>query len=419
MPNNMPHNGLETYDTAPAAWAALGRRGDKAAMDKAKRLSKSPAPDDFKSGSTNHEKVQALINATVWKSYGLALTWHERMRKHGLGEGGPLYGPAGNFGYSAALLACALRDGREDVVRLERETLAWYRDYCSEIAVPRPGSIVAILKDGKPDSDARSVQGGPNGHVFMGGSRAAFSGIGWYYEAQATNLYQWLANTPGRALSARLAKYTPTAKMAWESWPWLTAMLLDLIQVKADAQPRSLSAAFRAADLGRRLEIDGAGPLKCKWRTEVVRFQDGSAFWTTDRATASPKPPASVIEYTAGQGLKIYIPDGYRNEGCTGKGTIEYTGANVWAEAVADGQRPVKTLVRPRSTIISHRVYPAKGIVWQDGKLHPRVEPPAPPPGPGPNPSEPPNGSPRDDRDWHDYPGLWLTKLWRWIEARF
>lgn len=42
------------------------------------------------------------------------------------------------------------------------------------------------------------------------------------------------------------------------------------------------------------------------------------------------------------------------------------------------------------------------------------------PPGPGPGPEPPdPTPPPDKDRDWYDYPGVWLSKLWNWIEERF
>lgn len=411
--SNTTRSGLKTHDSTPAAWGALGRRGDGQSRRKAKHMMHAgPEPDHKPFGSSNHHKIQALNNAVVFGDYRLAKSWHKNMRKYGLGEAGPLYGPAGNFGYSAALLACAMRDGRDDIVDLERGALAWYRDYAREISIDRPRSITAILPDGRTDSDNRAIQGGPEGQVFMGGSRAAFSGIGWYYEAQATNLYQWIVGTQGRELSPRLAHYGPrNVNNCWDSWAWITAMLLGLIQAKSSEQPQTLSKAFRSSTLGSRLNTFVAGPLKCKWRTEVVRFRDGSAFWTTDRTTAAPKPPASVVEHTRGGGLRIFIPDGYKNYGCTGRGSVHFDDYKVWAEAVADGKQPARTFVRPRSEIISHRVYPARGTGWQEGKLHPKSDPP----GPGPE-LEPPDD---DDRDWYDYPGLWLTKLWRWLERRF
>lgn len=393
---NTTRSGLKTHDATPAAFGALGRRGDQAAKQKARRMMHAgPEPDHKPFGSSNHHKIQALNNAVVYGSYDLALSWHKNMRKHGLAEGGPLYGCAGNFGYSAALLACALRDGRDDIAELEREALAWYRDYAREIAIDRPRSITAILPDGKTDSDNRMIQGGPEGQVFMGGSRAAFSGIGWYYEAQATNLYQWLVDTSGRELSPRLAGYEPrNVTNCWDSWVWIAAMLLDLIPAKASAQPQTLARAFRTTSLPELFDgIGAAGPLKCKWRTEVIRFSDGSAFWTTDRKTASPKPPASVIEYGANGSLKIYIPDGYKNYGCTGRGSVEWSNRNVWGVAVADGEQPDRTTVRSRSEIVSHRVYPARGKGWRDGRFHPKETPV--PPGPGPEPEKP-----DDDESW-------------------
>lgn len=402
---NTTRSGLKTHDSTPAAYGALGRRGDQQARRKARAMMHAgPEPDHKPFGSSNHHQIQALNNAVVFGDYALAKSWHKNMRKHGLGEGGPLYGPAGNFGYSAALLACALRDDRDDIVKLERESLAWYREYAREIAIHRPRSITAILPDGKTDSDKRTIQGGPKGQVFMGGSRAAFSGIGWYYEAQATNLYQWLADTPGSELSPRLAGYEPrNVTNCWDSWAWTTAMLLGLIPAESSSQPENLANAFRMNDLGGHLDGVEAGPLKCKWRTEVIRFSDGSAFWTTDRKTASPKPPASVIEYGANGALKIYIPDGYKNYGCTGRGSVMYDTRNVWAKAVADGERVVITTVRPRSEIISHRVYPARGKGWQDGKLHPKSETPA-PPSPGPEP-EPPEEDPCEGKGG-------LSRIW-------
>lgn len=403
MPNTMP-SGLKTHDATPAAWGCLGRRGDNAAMQKARRMMKGkPTPGGIKHGSENHHLIQALINAVVFIDYKVAEEWFALVRKHGIGEGGSLYFPSGDCGYVLPLIRAAEMDGRDDIAQQGREYLARVVEWMEPMALPGGiDEVVTWLPSGKHPSDRNYLPTGPEGHVFFPGSRALFGheppGSGWYMSGPATVLYQWLTGTPGRSLPGRYASYRPDSHMnTWDSWPWMAAMIYGLIPAKSTAQPQTLAKAFRTMDAVDITETE-PGPYKLKFGMEVLRFANGSMLCTASHRTAGPKPPVNWVEYHAASNtVRMAAPDGLIAYGAKGVGSIERKGDAVFARAKSGGV-VMDSRSFPTDSVTGHWVLKAKSAgPWKTGKLHPKSETPVPPvpPGPGPEPE-----NPVDDESW-------------------
>lgn len=401
------------HDITPACFGILGRRGDTAAMTKAKKLMGGhPTPWNTKT-SDNIRCIQAVCNAVVWRDYENAEKWFERAREVGIGEGGGLYWPAGDVGYAIALTLSALDDGHDNLYQQGREYLSWCVDLMRRIVVPRrPSAIIGIGRDGKEYPGEGSIRGGPEGHVYMPGPRAAFGSVrpGWYLEGPATNVYQWLAGVPHREINPRYANYAPGGP-TWDSWPWLVAQLRRLTPASRDPKPTLLSRVFRRSDLTDLIAGVEPGPYKLRYGLNIVR----SDFWmmvAASHPTSGPKPPATWIEWTKGNGrVRIAYPDGYRNYGNRGRGTIEWTRDEVWAEGESEGVI-LKSKRRERSQVREHWVLAPRATGWKEGALHPRQPAPVPPP-PAPPPGE------DEDRNIFDRIGDALSRLWQWLEARF
>lgn len=389
MPNQMP-SGLKTHDATPAAYGCLGRRGDNASMQKARRMMKGkPTPPGIRHGSPNHHLIQALINAVVFSDYVVADEYLKLIRKHGIGEGGSNYFPSGCCGYMLPLIRAAELDGRDSIAQQGREFMARVLEWMEPMTIDRPPSrVISWLPSGE-HVVARGYQPtGQGGHVFFPGSRALYhppDGAGWYAEAPATVLYQWLTGAPGRSLPGRYASYVPKGvDGVWDSWPWMVATIYGLIPAKATPQPHTLAKAFRTKTLPSVL-ADDPGPYKLKFGMQVVRLRNGSMLCTASHRTAGPKPPVNFVEYhEPSGGVRLAAPDGLIAYGATGKGSIEWTGTEVWARAENDKGTVMPSRRYKRSDVVSHQVMPPKSSgPWQEGKLHPKTEEPEPPrPGP-------------------------------------
>lgn len=379
---------VSAHDITPACWAALGRRGVSGAMARAERMFPSVVPGT-KAGSPNIHLIIALNNAAVHRDYTRARDYLADMRKFGSGEGGPLYGPAGGPGYVASLATLARLDS-ELVVEIESlKYLAQWRDYAAEIAMPRPSNVLVVRPNGKEYDQADRIPAGgwDVKHVFMGGDRAMFSGTafpGWYEFGIATSLYNWLIDAEKREIDSRFSGYSPTTPRTWDSWAWLICQLNGWVPATADSQPKTVGKAYRTNSLADWLVGVEPGPYKYRWATEAVKFRSGSQFHTTSHATASPKPPASIIDYdSTDRVVRIYVPDGFTNYGDDGRGWVEHTNRHVWGECHSDFTgATLRTKKRDRGYVVSHRVLRARATQWEDGELHPREPEPRPEPPP-------------------------------------
>lgn len=383
------------HDITAACWAVLGRRGDSAAMIKAKKLvNNQKAPWNTRT-SDNIRAIHAVLNAAIWRDYKNAMLWFSRARDVGIGEGGPLYWPAGDVGYIIALTLLADEDGESEIGREGREYLAWCVDLMRKLEWRRPGRGYTSIGPGPKEwPSERNPWLGEEGYVCMPGARAAFSGHlrpNWYAEGPATNAYQWLTNTPGRVLSGRYGEYKPGGP-TWSSWPWLVAQLARWIPASRDAQPKKLAKVFKTHHLNGMLEGVAPGSYKLRFELNVVRG-DHWMLAAASHPTSGPKPPATWIEWSDGR-CRMAFSDGYRNYGNRGRGTIEWTRDEVWAEGTAaDIEVTLRSKRQDRAGVREHWVLAPKATKWKEGALHPSK--PEPRPGPAPPPDE------DDDRRWY------------------
>lgn len=403
---------VSAHDITAGCWAVLGRRGVPGAMDKAKNLvNHQRAPWNTRT-SDNIRAIQAFLNASIWRDYGNAKKWFKRAREVGIGEGGPLYFPAGDVGYAIALTLIAREDGKVELYRQGQEYLSWCVDLMRKISWHRPGAgYVSIGPGPKEWPSERKPRLGEEGYVCMPGARAAFSGHlrpNWYAEGPGTNVFQWLTGTPDRALSGRYGEYRPGGP-TWSSWPWLVAQLQRWIPADRGAQPTRLGRAFRRRDLTDLLEDVEPGLYRLRFGLDVVRG-DHWLLVAASHPTAGPKPPATWIEWTDGE-VRLAFPDGYQNYGNEGRGTIEWTRDEVWAEGVADGTT-LKSKRHDRAGVREHWVLDPRVTLWRTGELHPREPVPVPPP-PAPPPDE------DDDRRWYKRIADAIRELWRRVRRWF
>src|SRR5690606_25662790 len=142
--------GRKLYDITPACLAALGRRGDAQAMrDAQARMGGGPEPPHGVWGSPNHWLLSATCNVVVWRDYGLAEGWLDMARTTGVGEGGPLYWPAGDVAPMIAIALCAEADGRQGIARQAWEYLAWVRGAMLELELGQINEIVVLGPGGQ------------------------------------------------------------------------------------------------------------------------------------------------------------------------------------------------------------------------------------------------------------------------------
>jgi hypothetical protein len=414
--SNKNNSGRWFHDINPASWGILARRGVPGAKEKSRQYSKSVEPSR-KYGSTNHHLIQAVINIACHSHYALLEEYLTNMRKYGMGEGGSLYGPTGNFGYMVVATELAKLDGKEQIAKAGQEFLARAVEWMEPLAIDKPPTrIGAVLPSGER-WDSRKYQGKGTGHVFLPGSRALFGhtppGTGWYAEATATIVYQWLTNAKNRSLPIRFANYAPPSddENTWDAWAWQVAQVAGWIPASAKKQPTLLAAAFRK----NVIDLAGAspGPYRLRFGMEAVRLADGSLLHTASHKTASPKPPVNWVEYYAPTGtLRVCAPDGLRTYGSTGRGEIKSNIKQVWAWAKADDSVAFESKKYRKAKVVSHLVLPAKSNKsWVAGALNPAPTPVPPPPVPTP-PTPPPPPPPPDDDDceWWNIP-CWLRKI--------
>lgn len=162
--------------------------------------------------------------------------------------------------------------------------------------------------------------------------------------------------------------------------------------------------------------LDGVGTL---WGCFLVRFERGSACIGYGRAVTVSTAPVYTMAVHADGTVEYLVMDG----GGRGGDNIDREPCGVDLQrnsprvtAWAGGEDlPVKRLPFHKDRW-GEPVWIVKlARNGQHEVLWPREATPE-PPGPGPEPPTPPRD---DDRDWYDYPGLWLTKLWWWLEGRF
>lgn len=156
--------------------------------------------------------------------------------------------------------------------------------------------------------------------------------------------------------------------------------------------------------------VDIAGWGNAKWPCYLFRFERGGACIGYRRAINGNTAPLYAMSiHDDGRIHYLALDPGNRHDIDIEPCGIDTVGA--WAGGES---RPIKRM----------EFRPARwgDVLWQVdiGRKGARVvlpekEPSPQPPPPAPKP-EPPAG---DDRRWYDYPGVWLTKLWRWIERRF
>lgn len=401
------------HDITAGCWAVLGRRGDSAAMTKAKKLvNNQKAPWDTKT-SDNIRAIHAVLNAAIWRDYKNAMLWFSRARDIGIGEGGPLYWPAGDVGYIIALTLLADEDGEAEISREGREYLSWCVDVMRKLSWTRPGAgYVGIGPGPKEWPSERNNWLGEEGYVAMPGARAVFSGHlhpNWYAEGPGTNVYQCLQGIEGRVLSGRYAEYKPGGS-TWDSWPWLVAQIRGWIPASRDAQPTRLARAFRSNELTELLNGVEPGPYRLRFGLDVVRG-DHWLLMAASHLTAAPKPPATWIEWADGE-CRIALPDGYRNYGNTGRGSIEWTRDYVWAEGRAahdDETVTLRSKRHDRAGVREHWVLSPRATRWGLGALHPSE--------PRPEPEPPPDED--DDRRWYQEITDAIRDWWRSVRERF
>lgn len=401
------------HDITPACFGALGRRGDAAAMTKSKKLMGGQPSGGVKS-SDNIEMIHAVSDSVVFKDYRAAKKWFAHMRDPGIGEGGPLYFPAGDVGYVAALATVAEEDGALDVYDDATDYLAWAVNVLDIIAVPkRPSSQLHHFPNLVGGSD-RPIIGGPGKNPYMPGPRAAFGHDGgWYAEGIAASIYSWLLDNPDRQLANRFQQYEPGGP-TWDSWAWLIATLRGWIPASRDRQPTRLRRAFTRKSLNDLIDgLSPEGEYQLRFGLDVVRG-DHYLLVAVSHPTSQPKAVAATMWWSdADNTVHFAYPDGKVNYQVDAKGFIRWDNDEVWADAEgkdADGDfNQIRSKRFDRGGVSSHLVLRPRTKRWVEGDLHPNEPVPAPPP-----PSPPPDDD--DDMDWYDYPGYWLTRLWHFLE---
>lgn len=177
--------------------------------------------------------------------------------------------------------------------------------------------------------------------------------------------------------------------------------------------------------------LDGVGTM---WPATLVRFERRAATLGEGRAINANTAPVYAMTVDEKGTVRYLVLDTGSRSGVNPEPVrvlVSGDGAVRDYNVVAGGE----DLPKKNMLISSSEPDHSGRVLWEirlrRGGDHewrfPREEkePPAPvPPGPGPVPPGPgpePPAPPRDDdeRDWYDYPGLWLTKLWRWLQERF
>lgn len=175
-------------------------------------------------------------------------------------------------------------------------------------------------------------------------------------------------------------------------------------------------AITRPEDLVREavldiMDISGWG--NSKWPCYLVRFDRGGACIGYRRAiNGNTAPMYSMGVHEDGTVHYLTLDPGNRHDINIEACGMDYAPGDVSLRAWAGGgDRPVKNLEFKGSrwgqllwiVDIGRR---GGSLVW------PEPGQPVPPP-PEPPPDE------DEDREWYDWPGIWFTKLWRWIEGKF
>lgn len=404
------------HDITPACFGALGRRGDAAAMTKARKLM-GGAPSGGVKSSDNIEMIHAVCDAVVWRDYRAAKKWFDHMRDPGIGEGGPLYFPAGDVGYVVALATVAEEDGALDVYDDATDYLAWAAHVLDVIAVPKRPSKQRHHFPNITGENDRSIVGGPVKNPHMPGPRAAF-GIdgGWYAEGIAASIYDWLLDNPDRQLANRFQQYEPGGP-TWDSWAWLISTLRGWIPASRDRQPTRLRKAFTRQHLNDLIDgLEPEGAYQSRFGLDVVRG-DHYLLVAVSHPTSQPKAVAATMWWSdADNTVHFAYPDGKVNYQVDAKGFLAFDDRHVWADATGkDADGVFNRISSPkfrRAGVRSHLVLRPRTKRWVEGVMHPREPVPAPPP-PAPPPDE------DDDRDIFDRIGDALSRLWHWLEARF
>lgn len=408
---------LREHIITPAAYGILGRKGVPGAFAKARKMMEGePTPDRAKWSSDNWHLIQAANNALVFGDYGLAYSWLENAQTIGIREGGPLYFPAGDIMPWVSIIWAADRDKEYKLMRQGTEFLSWIYRLLSPMTIPRPNKITVWVPNGKKSFEPNTRGGN---HVFFPGPRAIFknpdtNGGGWYAENPATLMMQFWNDDRGRLLPDRYARYSPGEGGTWDAGPWMIATAMNWIPARLSPQPTRLKKAFATSRLGTPA-AHVTMPFRLRYGMGVVRMENGSLLVTASHSTAGPKPPVTWSAYDAVRNeIVLAVPDGmggFRAEDRTGKGRIVVDGDYVFAEGTTDdGVRMISDPYFVTKVASDLRRKPRKAGRWIEGPLHPQEsEPP---------PEEEEEKPDNDDRDWYDYPGIWLTKLWRWLEDR-